>query len=307
MVKPKIAIIVLNYKQPDLTFTTIKSLKKIDHPSFDYQIILVDNGSPDDSFSKFTQKYKDDSIITLLKIESNLGYSGGNNFGINYALKNKFDYLLIVNNDVEVDKSFLNQLFLKLIENPLQIVAPKIYFAPGFEYHHNRYQKNEIGKVIWALGSQIDWDNIYGSNIAIDEVDKGQFDKVNKKPDFISGCCFLVTSAFFKDVGLFDDRYYLYMEDTDLSLRAIKAGFQLTIVPKSIIWHLNSGSSGAASPLHDYFLTRNRLLFSFRYARFRTKFAVFRESIKHLFSGRPWQKRGIIDFYLGRLGKGSWK
>jgi GT2 family glycosyltransferase len=157
------------------------------------------------------------------------------------------------------------------------------------------------------MGSQIDWNNIYGSNFGIDEVDHGQFDHRNLHPDFISGCCFLVNKDFFKTVGLFDDKFYLYLEDADLSQRAKKLGYHLKIVPQSVIWHLNSGSSGAASPLHDYFLTRNRLIFSSRYASLRTKFAVFRESVKHLLIGRQWQKIAVKDFYLGRLGKGSWK
>jgi GT2 family glycosyltransferase len=78
--------------------------------------------------------------------------------------------------------------------------------------------------------------------------------------------------------------------------------------PQSVIWHLNAGSSGSGSSLHDYFLTRNRLKFGFKYTKFRTKLALFRESLRILFkSPSSWQKRGVIDFYLGVSGKGSWQ
>jgi len=97
------------------------------------------------------------------------------------------------------------------------------------------------------------------------------------------------------------------MEDSDLSQRAINANFKLRLVSESKIWHCNSGSSKPGSSLQDYFITRNRLLFAFRYASFRTKFALFRESIKFLFTGSSWRKKGVLDFYLGRFGKGSWQ
>ncbi|MEK7527674.1 MAG: glycosyltransferase family 2 protein [Patescibacteria group bacterium] len=303
----KVAVIILNWKQPRLTLDTVNSFLKINHSGFDYQIILIDNGSPDNSFKIFQKNFDKHPLVTLLQTGSNLGYVGGNNFGIKYGLKKKFDHFLIVNNDVLVDLQFLNILIKEIAKHPQSILAPKIYFAPGFEFHRDRYRQKDLGKVIWAMGGKIDWQNVYGSNLGIDEVDTGQYNRQPPKPDFISGCCFLVNRRFFQEVGLFDEKYYLYLEDADLSRRAVNLGYQLAVVPKSIIWHVNSGSSGAGSPLHDYFLTRNRLLFTFRYASLRTKFAVFRESLRHLITGRNWQKRGVIDFYLGRLGKGSWK
>jgi len=97
------------------------------------------------------------------------------------------------------------------------------------------------------------------------------------------------------------------MEDVDLSVRAVKAGYKLKIVPQSKIWHINSGTAGAASNFQDYFITRNRLLFAFKYASLKTKFAIFRESLIQLLNGRPWQKIGIRDFYLLNFKQGSWK
>jgi hypothetical protein len=74
-----------------------------------------------------------------------------------------------------------------------------------------------------------------------------------------------------------------------------------------MLWHLNAGSTGGSgSALQDYYITRNRLLFGFSYVTLRTKVALFRESLKNIFFGRPWQKKGVMDFYLRQFGKGNY-
>jgi len=304
----KIALIVLNYKQAQLTIDTIQSLLQINHKGFDFQIFLINNNPPDESLAIFEDKYGKNNKITILSSGANLGYAGGNNFGIKHALKLNFDYYLIINNDVIVDKNFLFNLYntARLNKTP-SIVGPKIYFASGYEYHKDRYKKSEIGKVIWSAGGTMDWKNVYGSNQGVDEVDRGQHDKQITNLDFITGCCFLVPKEIFLSVGPFDEKYFMYLEDVDFCQRVKKKGYQLIYEPKAFIWHVNSGSSGSGSALHDYFITRNRLMFGFKYASFRTKFALVREAIKMIFIGRQWQKIAVIDYYVKHLGKGSWK
>ena len=101
----------------------------------------------------------------------------------------------------------------------------------------------------------------------------------------------------------------MYLEDADFCQRAKKAGFKLAYVPEAKIWHINSGSSKTGGDLQNYFLTRNRLLFGFRYAKLKTKLALIKESIIQLFnpSISKWQKIAIRDFYFNKLGKGSWQ
>jgi len=303
---PKIAIIILNWNTLDLTKITIETFLKINTKGYEYQIILVDNGSKSECINELERLYSNNKKVTILKSLTNEGYAEGNNIGIRWALKNKFEYIMIANSDIRVDPNFLNELFNKVSNNPRLFVAPKIYFEKGYEFHKDRYSKSELGKVIWAMGGQIDWNNIYASNIAIDEVDHGQYDKNPPTPDFISGCCFLVKSTIFDEIGLFDRKYFLYMEDVDFSVRAKEHGYTLNIVPKAKIWHINSGSAGAASNLQDYFISRNRIMFTFAHASLRTKFAIFRESIIHLLFGRHWQKIGVKDYYLSNFEKGSW-
>jgi len=300
----KVAIIVLNWKQAKLTIETITSLLKIKHQSFDYQIILIDNDSPDDSLKKFNKKYKKNKLIKILKNKANLGYVG-NNTGIKYAIDNNFDFIVLLNNDVLVDPNFIEELLKE--SNNYDILGPKIYFAPGFEFHKDRYQKKDLGKVIWSLGGKIDWKNIYGSNINIDKVDRGQFTKINENIDFVSGCCLMASTGIFKTIGLLDKKYFMYLEDVDFCQRAKKSNLKLACIPSSYIWHINSGSSKSGGDLHDYFITRNRLYFAYKHASLRTKFAIFRESIRILFGKSKWKKQAVIDLYKRKMNKGSWQ
>jgi GT2 family glycosyltransferase len=305
----KIAIIVLNWQQPQLTIDTLDSLKKIKHNRFDYHIYLVDNGSKDNSCDIFTQRYQKDKDVSLIFLPDNVGFSAGNNAGIKLALKHKFEYTLLINSDVVVDPNFLTELVKTFDKDPkLGVVGPKIYFAPGFEFHKDRYKKSDIGKVIWSAGGDVDWNNVYANNIGLDEVDIGQYDTPRLDLEFITNCCVLIKSSILKKTGIMPEDYFMYCEDSDFCQKIYRHGFKIAYQPRSVIWHVNSGSSQAGGgAFHDYFLTRNRLIFASKYASFRTNFALFRESIRLLVRGTPWQKRGVIDFYLGKRQKGSWQ
>jgi len=305
----KIAVVILNWEKPDITIDTVNSFLKITHKGFTYKIFIVDNGSTDNSVKRFQNLYGKEKAVELLKSSTNLGYVEGNNFGVNHVLQKSFDYLLLANNDILVDKNFLSQLVTTgQKDKKVGILGPKIYFVAGYEYHKDRYQKRDIGKVIWSAGGKIDWNNIFGQNIGLDEVDVGQYNQNNQQLDFLTGCCLLIKKEVFTTIGLYDPTFFMYHEDTDFCQRAKRAGFLLEYVADSKIWHLNSATAGAGGDLHHYFLTRNRLLFGMRYASFRTKIALLRESLKTLFNPKsPWQRKAVIDFYCGRFGKGSWQ
>src|SRR5581483_110058 len=245
--------------------------------------------------------------VHLLVNEHNLGYSGGNNVGIRQALAENSDYVLILNNDTKVDKNFLVELLESLHQNEnAGVAAPKIYFEKGHEFHKSRYKKDDLGKVIWYAGGIMDWQNLIGHHRGVDEVDKGQFDK-EEKTELMTGCCLLIKSEALKKIGLFKEDYFLYYEDADFSMRLKNAGYTITYSPKALVWHKNAESSGSGSPLQDYFITRNRLLFGIQYAPLRTKVALLRESVHLLKTGREWQKLGVKDYFSRRFGKGSYK
>jgi len=221
------------------------------------------------------------------------------------AIADGNEILVLINNDTFVGKDFIKQILESPIkESSVGAVGGLIYFAPGFEFQQG-YKKGDLGKVIWFAGGSFDWDNILGPNAHVDEVDHGRF-KNPEETDFITGALLITRADVLKKVGLFDDKYFMYLEDVDLCQRMRLAGYRLVFDPKIKMWHKVARSSGIGSPLNDYFITRNRLYFGFKFARLRTKFALIREAIRFLISGRPAQKTGVRDFFTLNLGKGSW-
>ncbi len=298
----RVFAVVLHYKGKQLTEKCLRSLLEQKGRGFKLGIVLVDNASPEPVNRSAVFK-----SVHWLKSDRNLGFAGGNNLGIKYALNRQADFVFVVNNDTVCDDNLITNLLKAAQKEPNGgIFSPKIYFAKGHEYHKNRYQEKDLGNVIWYAGGKIDWANIFTPHRGVNEVDHGQYNKT-VPTGFISGCGMFVKARVFEKVGLFDEKYFLYLEDADFCQRVKRAGFELIFASQAKLWHFNAGSSEkVGSNLHDYFLARNRLLFGFRYAPFRTKLALVRESFKLLLIGRPWQKKGVADFYLHRFGQGSW-
>ncbi|MGI5828168.1 MAG: glycosyltransferase family 2 protein [Patescibacteria group bacterium] len=299
----KIGIIILNYNGLTDTRNCLQSLSKIKKNSFTEQLFVIDYSSNSLEADILRKEFPK---TTVIRKERNLGFAGGNNIGVKKALDWGADYVLLLNNDTVVSDDFLSNLYAYLKKHPkVGCVSPKIYFARGYEFHKKRYKQTELGKVIWYAGGIIDWSNMYASHRGVDEVDRGQFDTV-VDTDFISGCCVLVRRKLFKDLGLLNEKLFLYWEDNDFSIRAKHAGWKLRYVPNAYIWHKNAGSSGVGSEVQDYFMQRNRLWFGFTYAPLRTKLALVKQSLLQLGRSSNWSRKGIVDFYLRRMGRGSW-
>jgi GT2 family glycosyltransferase len=293
--KLKIAIVILNYNGVENTLECINSVNAVNKNNINLNLIVVDNNSQDDS----QKKLKKLNNIKLILNSENLGFTGGMNSGIKYALENGAGRVILLNNDTYVHQDFL--INLNTASQKGDIVAPKIYFAPGYEFHKKRYKKSDLGKVIWYAGGKIDWLNVIGTHIGVDEVDSGQFNS-QKEIDFATGCCLLVKREVFEKIGFLDDKYFLYLEDMDFSVRAKKNGFKIIFEPKSIIWHKNASSAGGSgSPLQDYYITRNRLIFALKYAKLRTKMAVLKQALSQW--ANPIKRKALLDFLTFHYGK----
>lgn len=295
----KLSVILLNYNSEDDTALCLTSLAQI-RTKHHVTIVVVDN-SPHKSAS--LAKKAENGEIVYLKQETNTGFTGGNNAGIKYACQHGADYMLLLNNDTIVSEGLIDSL-VKTSRHcqDRALVSPKIFFAPGYEFHTDRYSKSERGRVIWYAGGLIDWANVYASHRGVDEVDAGQYDKTTETA-FISGCCMLIPRTVIDTVGVFDDSYFLYYEDADYCMRVQKHGYKIIYEPSAVLWHKNAQSSGSSgSSLHVYYQTRNRLLFGMRYAPLRSKIALIRESIRQVIYDQT-RRSAITDFYTGRLGK----
>ena len=299
----KIGIVTVNYHSDSDTLNIVGDLSGCTVPQgIEFKIYVVDNSRSEDlkkQLLKFPQ-------VVYLSSPGNVGFAAGNNIGFQKCIDDEIDIIGTVNNDTIVEKDFiLSILSSPITDDRVGVVGGLIYFAKGFEYGEG-YTKEDLGKVIWYAGGIHDWANTYSSHVGVDEVDRGQYSKI-KETDFITGCLFITKLEVLKKVGLFNEKYCLYYEDSDLGMRIKKAGYKLIIDPSIKMWHKVAQSSGIGSPLNDYFLTRNRLLFGFTYASLRTKFALFRESFRMLFTGTKTQKQAIKDFYTGNFGWGSFK
>lgn len=302
----KVFISIVNYNGKASTKKCLQELEKLEEGSFKLCVVVVDNNSTE-NFDLKEEDFKNLNL-KIIRLQENLGFSGGHNKGISYAIINGADYVLILNNDVLLDKNLIKELLEPLErDKSIGITVPKIYFAKGFEFHKDRYSSSELGKVIWYAGGEMDWRNLIGFHRGVDEVDGGQYDE-SSETNFATGCCMMVKKEVFEKVGLFNEKYFLYYEDSDLSIRVRKAGFKIIFIPTAVIWHENAGSTGGSgSKLQDYYISRNRLLFGTSYAPFRTKISLVKESLLVLLNGREQQKKGTRDFYLRKFGRGSYR
>ncbi len=305
--KTRVSIIILGVNSLDLIKSELIDLAKLKTNNLQVNCIIVDNGSTDGT-AEYAKSIKLPNMsFEYIYNSSNLGFAEGNNIGIIKALENNSEYVLLLNNDMIVPNDLLIKLVSFMGKNPnVGLVSPKIYFAKGYEYHRNRYKQNELGKVIWYAGGKIDWNNIYTSHIGVDEVDKGQYDKI-LQTEIANGACVLIRKQVFEKIGLLDKGLFLYWEDTDFCQRAIRSGFGVYYLPTAYLWHKVSASAGGSgSKSNDYFLIRNRYFFAIRYAKFRTKVAVIRDTLRLLFVGYGWQKLGAFHALIGKKGAGPW-
>lgn len=299
----EVAIIIVNYNSAALTSQCLASLVEADTRLHPIQVIVVDNGS--NTQYKLPKKLQKLKWIEVIRSESNLGFTGGNNLGIEYAIeKESVDYVMLLNNDTVVDKQLFKHLVNHLETHPeCGIISPKIYFQANREYYLDSYHSADRGRVIWYAGGSVDWQNLTAFHRGVDEIDRGQFANQTIS-DFATGCCLLLKREILEKIGSLDDDYFLYFEDTDLSMRVRNLGYEIHYSDQAKVWHLNAGSSdGVGSSLHQYFQNRNRLIFFFRYGDWQVKLNVARVVFQLLTSQHYLDRKAALHFILHQWGK----
>jgi len=300
----KVTAIVLSYNSKDYISPCLEALVAQKTGSHTLDIVVVDNDSQDGSADFLAAKFPQ---VRLIRNPTNMGYAGGNNTGLLHALDTGADFAWVINPDVSVAPDSLASFITGATRRTNEgVFGGKIYFSPGQEFHQDRYSASQQGKVLWYAGGLMDWKNLIGSHRGVDEVDTGQYDR-DLETDYVTGACMFIKRRVLDQVGLFDPKYFLYYEENDFCQRARRAGFKCMFLFSPSAWHKNAQATGIGSDLQDYFISRNRLIFGLRYAPTYTKFALIRESATLYQTGRPWQKKGIVDFYAGRLGAGSYQ
>lgn len=239
--KPLISIIILNFNQLKVTCEFLESTKSLSYPN--YEIILVDNASKENPQPYINKHYPNVQVIVN---ETNLGFTGGNNIGMQIA---KGDYYFIVNNDTEVHGDLLECLLEPFLENPnIGMVSPKIKF----------YQNPEI--IQYAGFTKVN--PITGRNRAVggQEKDNGQHDSPGFT-NYAHGAAMLVKREVCEKVGMFPDHFFIYYEELDWSAHTKRAGYEIYYQPKAFILHKESITMGKESAIKAYYHNRNRILF----------------------------------------------
>lgn len=215
--EPLVSIVFLNWNGKNETFELIDSLKKINYSN--YRIIIVDNGSTDGSIGEFDKKYK--NFATIIKNKKNFGEAEGLNVGIRMALEKESDYILIMDNDMEVDKNFLKKLVgvMETYSNA-GVAGPKIYYSNPRD-------------VIWSAGCDYHFRG-FRSRYQ-NEKDVGQAEKKEKVAAV--DCVMLMRSDVLKKCGLLNSEFFTMHEMTGWCLKISKEGWESIYVPESKVWH----------------------------------------------------------------------
>lgn len=213
--------------------------------------------------------------------EENKGYAYGINQGIMKALELGFRRFCVINNDTFFKPDFVSSVIKSLNNHPGSIIGGKLYYAPGYEYHKDRYVKNDLGKVIWYAGGSVDWNHALTLHRGVDEVDRGQYNHF-EETEFITGALLCFGESVYKTVGPWDESYFLYFEDSDFCIRSQKNGIKLYYDPSIILWHkVSQSTEGSGSKLHQKYQERNRLRFGLKYAPIRTKLHLLKNYFTH--------------------------
>lgn len=245
--KPRISVIsviTVNYNGLALTCAMIDSLRR--HVTSPLEIIVVDNGSARDEAALLRERYPG---ITALRSQRNLGFAGGNNLGIAAA---SGEYLLLLNNDTEVEEDTLHLLCERLdADIALGAVCPKIrFFAPPRNIQFAGY--TPLTRI-----------TLRNALIGFGHTDDGSFDTPSDTP-YAHGAAMMVRRAAARQAGPMPECYFLYYEELDWSLRIRERGWRIAYEPGVTVYHKESATTGQQSPLRTYYLTRNRLLFARR-------------------------------------------
>lgn len=229
---------------------TIACVKSLYEAGLNKNIIIVDNGSTNESVQVLSNELGDG--IRILQNDTNKGFAGAANKGINFALSQNASWIMILNNDIIVKPDFITHLNEVMATGKCQIIAPLILY-----YSHP--------KKIWYLGD-IEIDHLLISrSIYRNKIFTPELPPVIEV-DFVSGCCILINSVVFDKVGLFDESFFMYAEDVDFCYRARKKGFKICVNTRSIIWHKVSVSSNTTPQKSREKKIQNQIRFYKRYS-----------------------------------------
>lgn len=286
----KIAVILVDYNGIKDTIACIDSIKASDCYG-DITIVVVDNASKNNEAEEIGRKYND---VIAIRSPENGGFSEGNNIGIRYALDNGAEYITLLNNDTIIDKKMISTLKSKCQSDVVAVPQMLYYDEPN---------------KIWYGGGRIDYWTGNAKHDCMNQVDAPMVERI---VTFATGCCMMINATTLHKVGLLDESYFMYCEDTDFCIRLSLASIKIKFIPTAKLWHkVSSSTGGSDSPFSTYYMTRNRLNYVKKYkeqfyitaypftliSRYIRMWTAKDENVREAF------KKAISDHKMGKRGK----
>ena len=324
---PNVAIIILNWNGWKDTIECLESLYQITYPN--YNVILVDNNSEDESiekikgycgggfsveskFFKYDPSNKSIKIIRYTREEAEVG--GGKEEEISdlpsnrklIIIKNDKNYGFAEGNNIGIRYALkaLNPEYILLLNNDTivdrnflgELVKVSesdekigIVGAKIYNYYHQNLIEYAGSKINWWLGEV--------KSIGYKKEDNNRFNKM-REVDTVSGCAMLIKKTVIQKIHFLDTNYYLYYEDTDFCIRAKRSGYNIVFCPYSKIWHKSSTSAKKISGVREYYSARNLFIFMKKYST-KNQFYCF---LLYFFIFRFWFTIAIIIGYHKEIG-----
>lgn len=282
----KVGIVIVNYKKYANKFLAEcrDSLRLQNYPKDLYQVYIVDNASSEDSLEYLKKHYSEAIIIP--RMDGN--YSAANNAGIKKAIEDGCEYFVIANMDTRMTRDWLRELVIGIErDKEIGIVQSKMLLYPKNKEEWKKPKMNSIGNIINFLG--------FGFTNGYNESDE----KIAGYPEigYASGCSFITRKDVLDNIGFYDEEYYMYHDDIEMSTRVKLAGYKIVLAPKSVIYHKYEFSRSVQM---IYFMERNRFLFIFQYYKIPTILIILPPLI-------VMQLGMILYFIKGKIFKSSIK
>ncbi len=286
---PRVLSVVVNWRLAEETRTCLGSLLDSSERS---DIVVVDNESTAASRSTFAGC---DPRVDVLPSPVNLGFGVACNHAFTNALRPNHEYVFLLNNDAAVAGDALEQLVRTADANPgAGILGAKVYYRSAPE-------------TLWFAGARRRQGVLAATESGRDQVDRGQFDE-RRRIDYVFGAAMLIRRSLLERIGHFDERFFLYLEDLDLCLRAQNAGEHLLFVPEARAWHTGSASTAGDVARRRYHMARSTVVFLHKHASVLTSMPIMsfwaavylRDILRDLVKGHT----GIVRSCLSGLGSG---
>lgn len=275
--QPHVSIVLVNWNGLDDTLHCLRSLRGLDYPDFD--VVVVDNGSTDGSVDAIRSAA---SEVQVLEAGGNLGFAGGCNCGISDSLRRAGDYVWLLNPDTVVEPGALKAIVQGAQADPAIAIVGSVIRSINAPEEILAWGGGRVGMLSGRIA--------HGTGPG--------------RIDYITGASMLVRVSVLREVGLFDERFFMYAEDADLCLRARRAGYRIAVAEESVVYHRESaslpGKNATRDRLHSESLTR----FFRKHAPvpfIPILSALAARTAKRLLAGRPKNAWAIVEGVLRGL------